>query len=98
LISRAFHPQSTEVEICIQIPAPDTAATAVEPPPSRLLSSWEAEYRGFWERDLSGRDYVYAWADGVHFRIRLEEDRLCALVIIGVRPDGTKELLAMEDG
>ena len=49
-------------------------------------------------RDLSERDYVYVWADGVHFRIRLEEDRLCALVMIGVRPDGTKELIAIEDG
>ncbi len=47
---------------------------------------------------LSDRDYVYVWADGVHFRIRLEEDRLCALVMIGVRPDGTKELIAIEDG
>jgi transposase-like protein len=65
---------------------------------SRLLSAWETEYRAFRERDFSARDYVYIWADGVHFRIRLEEDRLCALVIIGVRPDGTKELLAIEDG
>src|SRR5690625_5911435 len=47
---------------------------------------------------LSGKDYVYVWADGIHFRIRLEEDRLCALVMIGVRPDGTKELIAIEDG
>src|SRR5690606_2418694 len=47
---------------------------------------------------LADRDYVYIWADGVHFRIRLEEDRLCALVAIGVRPDGTKELIAIEDG
>jgi transposase-like protein len=65
---------------------------------SRLLSAWEVEYRSFRQRDLSERDYVYVWADGVHFRIRLEEDRLCALVMIGVRPDGTKELLAIEDG
>jgi putative transposase len=65
---------------------------------SRMLSAWEAEYRAFRERDLSEKDYVYIWADGVHFRIRLEEDRLCALVVIGVRPDGTKELLAIEDG
>lgn len=65
---------------------------------SRLLGAWEAEYRSFRQRDLSERDYVYVWADGVHFRIRLEEDRLCALVMIGVRPDGTKELLAIEDG
>jgi putative transposase len=54
---------------------------------SRMLSAWEAEYRAFRERDFSERDYVYVWADGVYFRIRLEEDRLCALVLIGVRPD-----------
>jgi putative transposase len=65
---------------------------------SALLSTWEAEYRAYRARDLSQLDYVYVWADGVHFRIRLEEDRLCALVVIGVRPDGTKELLAIEDG
>jgi transposase-like protein len=47
---------------------------------------------------LSERDYIYLWADGVHFRVRLEEDRLCTLVLIGARPDGTKELLAVEDG
>ncbi len=65
---------------------------------SRMLSVWEEEYRLFRERDLSQRDYVYVWVDGIHFRIRLEEDRLCALVMIGVRPDGTKELIAIEDG
>lgn len=65
---------------------------------SRLLSVWEEEYHTFRKRDLADRDYVYIWADGVHFRIRLEEDRLCALVAIGVRPDGTKELIAIEDG
>lgn len=65
---------------------------------SRLLSVWEEEYHAFRREDLSERDYVYIWVDGVHFRIRLEEDRLCALVMIGVRPDGTKELIAIEDG
>ena len=38
------------------------------------------------------------WADGVHFRVRLEEDRLCTLVLLGVRDDGTKEMIAVEDG
>jgi transposase-like protein len=47
---------------------------------------------------LADTDYVYVWVDGVHFRVRLEADRLCTLVMIGVRPDGTKELLAVEDG
>lgn len=45
-------------------------------------------------RPLDGRDFVYAWADGVHFGVRLEEDRLCCLVIVGVRLDGTKEPVA----
>ena len=65
---------------------------------TRLTAAWEAEYRAFGETSLAERDYVYLWADGVHFRVRLEEDRLCTLVLIGVRPDGTKELLAVEDG
>jgi transposase-like protein len=65
---------------------------------TRLTTAWQADYETFQKRDLSDRDYVYVWADGVHFRIRLEEDRLCALVMIGVRRDGTKELIAIEDG
>jgi putative transposase len=65
---------------------------------SKLLSGWVEEYQRFRQRDLSDRDYVYIWADGVHFNIRLEEDRLCTLVIMGARPDGTKELIAVEDG
>jgi transposase-like protein len=47
---------------------------------SRLLSVWVEDYDRFRSRDLSDRDYVYIWADGVHFRIRLEDDRLCTLV------------------
>jgi putative transposase len=65
---------------------------------TRLTATWEADYHGFRHRDLSDRDYVYVWADGVHFNIRLEDDRLCTLVLIGVRPDGDKELIAVEDG
>lgn len=65
---------------------------------TRLLSVWEEEYRRFQSRDLGDRDFVYIWIDGVHFNVRLEEDRLCTLVMIGARPDGTKELIAVEDG
>jgi putative transposase len=65
---------------------------------ARLVKVWEAEYAAFRRRDLADRDYVYVWADGVHFNIRLEDDRLCTLVIIGARPDGTKEVIAVEDG
>jgi putative transposase len=65
---------------------------------SRLTAVWEDEYRQFGHRSLKDRDFVYIWADGIHFNIRLEDDRLCTLVIIGVRPDGQKELVAIDDG
>ena len=64
----------------------------------RLLAAWQADYQAFCQRDLSERDYVYGWADGVHFRVRLEQARLCCLVIVGVRADGAKELVAVADG
>ena len=65
---------------------------------ARLTAAWDEEYRRFRQRDLTDRDYVYVWVDGIHFNIRLEDDRLCTLVLIGARPDGTKELVALEDG
>ncbi len=64
----------------------------------RLKQVWEADYRHWKQRDLTDTDYVYVWADGVNFSIRLEEDRLTCLVLVGVRRDGTKELIALEDG
>lgn len=65
---------------------------------TRLTAAWDGEYQAFRRRDLSDCDYVYVWVDGIHFNIRLEEDRLCTLVVIGVKADGTKELVALEDG
>jgi putative transposase len=65
---------------------------------TRLTSSWQEEYRAWRARSLADRDYVYVWADGVHFNVRLEDERLAALVVIGARPDGTKEVVALEDG
>ncbi len=65
---------------------------------TRLTTQWQVEARAFAERSLEDRDFVYVWADGVHFNVRLEEDRLCALVMVGVRADGTKELVAIADG
>ena len=59
---------------------------------------WQAEQRAFAGRDLSQVDYVYVWADGIHLNIRLEEHKLCVLVMIGVRADGRKELIALADG
>jgi putative transposase len=65
---------------------------------TRLVAHWQADHEAFGRRDLTECDYVYIWADGVHFRVRLEQARLCCLVIVGVRADGTKELVAVADG
>ncbi|WP_329536730.1 IS256 family transposase (plasmid) [Streptomyces sp. NBC_01450] len=65
---------------------------------TRLNVQWQADHRAFMDRDLSSTDYVYVWADGVHLRIRLEEAKAAVLVLMGVRADGTKELIAMTDG
>jgi hypothetical protein len=65
---------------------------------TRLTVQWQADHAAFAERDLSKLDYVYVWADGVHLRIRLGESKACVLVLIGVRADGTKELIAMDEG
>jgi putative transposase len=65
---------------------------------TRLTEAWQEEYRRFAARDLSGADYVYIWVDGIHFGVRLDQDRVCTLVVIGVRADGRKELVALTDG
>ncbi len=65
---------------------------------TRLTSQWQQEVKTFGNRDLSTVDYVYVWADGIHVNIRLDEEKLCLLVMIGVRVDGTKELIALTDG
>jgi transposase-like protein len=69
----------------------------------RLTESWRAEFAEWAARDLSEVDYVSVWADGVSTGVRLPDadgaqDRLCVLVIVGVRPDGRKELVAVRDG
>jgi len=65
---------------------------------TKLTETWKDEQRAFAARDLSGVDYVYLWADGIHVNIRLAEHKLCLLVMIGVRADGRKELIALADG
>jgi putative transposase len=66
---------------------------------TRLCAQWQAEREAFQRRELSAVDYVYCWADGVHFNLRLgEQGRLCCLVLVGVRADGRKELVAVADG
>jgi len=73
---------------------PGLSATTI----TRLKETWEEEFRAWKGRSLKGKQYVYVWADGVHFNIRLEEDRQCILVLMGVTPEGKKELIAVHDG
>ncbi|MGQ4406708.1 IS256 family transposase [Streptomyces hayashii] len=65
---------------------------------TRLTAQGQADHTAFQDRDLSGSDDVYVWADGVHLRVRLDQAKACVLVLIGVRADGTKELIALDDG
>src|SRR5271170_957069 len=73
---------------------PGLSATTI----TRMKSIWEGEYATWSKRDLSNKHYVYVWADGVHFNIRLEDDRTCILVLMGATADGQKELIAVVDG
>ena len=65
---------------------------------TRLTRQWQDEARAFQQRSLAGVDYVYMWVDGIHLKVRLEQDKVCLLVMIGVRADGRKELIALTDG
>ena len=64
----------------------------------RMKQIWERDYKTWIDRDLSKKKYVYWWVDGIHFNVRLDNDRQCILVVIGATEDGTKELIAVEDG
>ena len=64
----------------------------------RLKEGWQKDYEAWAKRDLSNKRYVYFWADGIHFNVRLDKDRPCMLVIMGALEDGTKELVAIYDG
>lgn len=74
--------------------APGLSATTVV----RLKEVWRKDYESWNKRSLADKRYVYFWADGIHFNIRLEEDRQCILVVMGATPEGKKELVAVADG
>ena len=65
---------------------------------TRLTKDWQDEAAAFNKRSLAETDYVYVWVDGIHLKVRLEQDKVCLLVMIGVRADGSKELIALDDG
>jgi len=75
--------------------APGLSASTV----TRLKEVWSTEYEAWSRRSLADKQYVYVWADGVHFNVRLEENcRPCLLVLLGATADGRKELIALQDG
>ena len=65
---------------------------------TRLKSVWQEEYDVWSKRSLTDKEYVYIWADGIYSNVRLESDKVCLLVLIGVTKEGKKELLAVWDG
>ena len=74
--------------------APGLSASTI----CRLKKIWESEYGEWNRRDLTDKEYVYVWADGVYFQARLEEAKQCVLVLMGSTPSGKKELIAIQDG
>jgi transposase-like protein len=74
--------------------APGLSAATI----TRLTGTWQKDFEAWNTRSLQGKQYVYFWVDGVHFNIRLEEDRQCILVIMGATAEGHKELIALADG
>lgn len=65
---------------------------------TRLMKAWQDEHTTWSRRLLENKQYVYLWADGIHFNVRLEEDRQCILVLMGATAEGKKELIAVADG
>jgi putative transposase len=78
----------------VGVDAPGLSAATV----TRLKGVWESEYQAWSRRSLAGKHYVYVWADGIYFNVRLQDDRPCILVLMGATADGKKELIAIEDG
>jgi transposase-like protein len=85
---------STALTALVGKDAPGLSAATI----SRLKEVWQEQYERWTRRDLTNKNYVYVWVDGVHFGVRLEDASQCILVVIGAKPDGKKELLAMTDG
>ena len=85
---------SEALSVLLGTDAPGLSASTIV----RLKEVWTSEFSQWNKRALEDKNYVYIWADGVHFNVRLEEDRLCVLVIIGATEDGKKELIAVHEG
>lgn len=65
---------------------------------TRLMEQWQDDYIAWQKRDLTGQRYVYMWVDGIHVNVRLSGEKQCFLVVMGATADGTKELVAVQEG
>ena len=65
---------------------------------SRLKASWYSDYEKWQRRDLSLKEYVYFWVDGIYLQARMESEKNCILVIVGADSAGNKEVVAIYDG
>ena len=83
---------------CLQHLTGNRAASLSPTTVVRLKEAWSRDCQEWSRRSLAGKRYVYFWVDGVHFNVRLEEDRQCILVVMGATADGKKELVAIADG
>jgi transposase-like protein len=91
-ISTSDFPEA--MQALVGVDAAGLSATTI----TRTIQCWQDDWQQWRSRSLADKQYVYFWADGVHFNIRLEEDRQCILVLMGATIDGKKELIAMTDG
>ncbi len=85
---------SEALEALVGPAAPGLSAATVV----RLKEVWQRDFQSWSERELSGQRFVYLWADGVYFNVRLDDERQCLLVVMGALEDGRKQLLAVHDG
>jgi transposase-like protein len=85
---------STALTALLGQDAPGLSAATI----SRLKEVWKAEHQQWTRRDLTGKNFVYIWVDGVHVGVRLEDASQCILVVIGATAEGKKQLLALNDG
>ena len=65
---------------------------------SRLKQHWGEEYEVWRQKRWDKDRWVYIWVDGIYSGLRAEQQRLCALVVVGVNERGEKHFLAIEDG
>ena len=91
-VSTSAFPQA--LEAILGKGAPGLSAANI----TRLKRIWEDEYDQWCSRPLTDKAYVYVWADGIYFNVRLSNDRPCVLVLIGATAQGQKEVLAIQDG